>query len=870
MFLMKLKHLRLLAAGLIAAGLLTVTLGLNAQTAVAQSPLHPTFPLLDADGEHVLETGNPVSTITTCGQCHDTAFIAAHNYHNDVGFSFQTEAGETGSGRAWDTSSGLFGKWDPITYRYLSPAGDPNVDLDTEAWIQTYGLRHAGGGPAAEAGVEINCFLCHLVNPDNESRIEALEASDFEWASTATLLNTEVVSLSEGEYLWNETAFDPQGEILPAVVEVHDPTDDNCGLCHGTVHTETEEALTITGCEDNGYSTTTTGQVITAQRLDDTGMNIKDKDQLGYSWDVHIERQVECVDCHYSLNNPVYTSGSGSFSLEHLDYDPRRVELGEYIVQPMHDFARGESAQSTVSPDTKGTIRRCEGCHNVENSHDWLPYIETHMDAMLCESCHIPQIHNAATQQVDWTVVELDGSSQTACRGVDGDSGTINDLVTGYAPVLIQRLNLDGTTKLAPYNLISSWFWVYGDPQRPVRQQDLETVFLDGEGYTSDVVAFFDADNSGNIEAGELQLNTEEKVSFIAAKLEELGLNNPRISAEVQPYSISHDVIEGQLATSECTACHSDESRVTQPIQLASYIPGDVLPKFVQDSNTLNNGEIYQDEDGALYYQPSPQEEGMYLFGHDNVAWVDWFGVIMFLGVLGGITGHAGLRVWYSIKHPQPKHKTKKIEMYTMYERIWHWLQTLSITILAFTGLIIHKPEMFGIFSFNGVVLVHNIVAATLAINAVLALFYNLVSGDIQRFLPEPQGFFNQMVLQGKFYLNGIFKGEEHPFEKTRVKRLNVLQKITYLGILNVLLPLQGLTGILMWGVSRWPEYAAKLGGLPFLAPFHTLVAWSFVSFIVAHVYLTTTGHTPLAGIKSMFVGWDEVEVHSDSHAEEE
>jgi thiosulfate reductase cytochrome b subunit len=583
-----------------------------------------------------------------------------------------------------------------------------------------------------------------------------------------------------------------------------------------------------------------------------------------------MERRVECVDCHYSLNNPVYTSGSGSFSLDHLDYDPRRVELGEYIIQPVHDFARGESAQGTIAPETAGTMRRCDGCHNVDNAHDWLPYIDTHMDALLCESCHIPQITNAAIQQVDWTVVQMDGSSETTCRGVEGDSGTITDLITGYTPVLMQRQSQDGSVKLAPYNLVSAWFWVHGEPARPVRQQDLEAVYLDSSGYAADVLAAFDADDNNQIDKDELKLDDPEKISLITGKLEALGLDNPRIAAEIQPYSINHNVIEGQLATAECTACHSDQSRVTQTIQLAGYIPGNVLPEFVQDSNTLNNGEIFKGEDGALYYQPYPQDEGVYVFGHDNVSWVDWYGVIIVLGVLGGITGHGGLRAWYAYKHPQPKHETKRIEMYTLYERIWHWLQTLAITLLAFTGFIIHKPEMFGIFSFKGVVLVHNILAATLAVNAALALFYNLVSGDIQRFLPEPKGFFNQMALQAKFYLNGIFKGEPHPFEKTQKKRLNVLQKITYLGILNVLLPLQGLTGILMWGTSRWPQYAEAIGGLPFLAPFHTLIAWTFVAFIIAHVYLTTTGHTPMAGIKSMIVGWDEVEVHTQAHEEED
>jgi len=96
--------------------------------------------------------------------------------------------------------------------------------------------------------------------------------------------------------------------------------------------------------------------------------------------------------------------------------------------------------------------------------------------------------------------------------------------------------------------------------------------------------------------------------------------------------------------------------------------------------------------------------------------------------------------------------------------------------------------------------------------------------------------------VQAKYYLQGIFKGNEHPFEKTKSKKLNPLQQVTYFGLLNVLLPLQIFTGALMWGVQQWTQAASLFGGLPFLAPFHSLVAWLFASFIVAHVYLTTTG----------------------------
>jgi thiosulfate reductase cytochrome b subunit len=91
------------------------------------------------------------------------------------------------------------------------------------------------------------------------------------------------------------------------------------------------------------------------------------------------------------------------------------------------------------------------------------------------------------------------------------------------------------------------------------------------------------------------------------------------------------------------------------------------------------------------------------------------------------------------------------------------------------------------------------------------------------------------------------------------------LQQVTYLGLLNVLLPLQIISGVLMWGAQRWPTIAAQLGGLPFLAPFHTMIAWLFATFVVMHVYLTTTGPTPIANIKAMMMGWDEVEVSQTS-----
>jgi len=893
-------HLWLGLAGAVLVGLAVLLPA--APPAAAQtggSPLHPTFPLLDAAGANVLDSGQPVSTMTTCGACHDTEFIATHSFHADVGLASYGEPGF----QPWDTSPGLFGRWDPLAYRYLSPEGDTRADLTTAAWLQVFGRYHVGGGPAVrdrsgasltdpvddrplvethivdpdtgelapwdwdESGVvEMNCFLCHLQAPNNEARVAALESGAFAWANTATLAGTGIVEQVGDAWRWNRAAFTETGELAQDYVTLQDPGAENCGQCHGLAHTDNQTPLVLDGCETDAWSTITTGQVFSPQVLLNSGTNLAGKAGLNRSFDIHAERAVECVNCHYALNNPVYYRKAEDSELEHLAFDPRRIDLGEYLYRPLHEFAKGSSAQSALAPEFDDTLRRCESCHDAAVGHDWLPYRARHVEALGCETCHIPTLYGAARQATDWTVLTPQGTARTECRGiVPGDEPGAGDLFTGFSPVLLPRKDADGALTLAPHNLITTWFWVYGDPARPVPLRDLQAAWFDGASYHPDVLAAFDANGDGTLAEDELVLDSEAKVALIAARLEAQGLDTPRIEGEVRPYTISHNVTSGEWAIKDCATCHSQESRLVSRVLLAEHTPGGVMPGFVNSSNLAISGELIA-EDGALYYAPRHRSDELklYVFGHDSVLWVDALGAVMFLGVVAGVTAHSGLRYLaarrWKARHGEVAYRREY--MYSVYERQWHWLQTVVILLLLFTGLVIHKPEIFGMFSFRGVVLVHNVLAAILVINAALAAFYHLASGEIRQYLPEPHGFFGQAFAQALYYLRGIFRGEPHPFEKSPRRKMNPLQQVTYLVILNVLLPLQMITGVLIWGAQTWPNVAAKLGGLSVLAPFHTLIAWSFAAFIVMHVYLTTTERTPLTGIKSMVTGWSEVEVH--------
>ncbi len=135
--------------------------------------------------------------------------------------------------------------------------------------------------------------------------------------------------------------------------------------------------------------------------------------------------------------------------------------------------------------------------------------------------------------------------------------------MTGFTPVLLSRQNIDGQSLLAPYNLISAWYWVYDDPQgpRPVRLEDLQSAYFTRDAYAAEVLAALDANADGSLSDAELLLDTPEKQAVIAGRLTALGLANPRIEGEVQPYSINHNVARRRVRRSRTARSATQTAR---------------------------------------------------------------------------------------------------------------------------------------------------------------------------------------------------------------------------------------------------------------------------------------------------------------------
>lgn len=206
----------------------------------------------------------------------------------------------------------------------------------------------------------------------------------------------------------------------------------------------------------------------------------------------------------------------------------------------------------------------------------------------------------------------------------------------------------------------------------------------------------------------------------------------------------------------------------------------------------------------------------------------------------------------------------KKIYLHPLPVRIWHWINALSFLTLIATGVQIRYREAINLMSFKSAVDIHNIFGFVLIGNFALWAAYYLFSGKLKIYLPDPsiKTFIEGSVLQGRYYLLGIFKGDKNPHTASPDKKFNPLQQIGYFNIMLFLLPLQILTGLMIWDIKRFSGWIAVAGGLKIVASVHMLLFLFFTAFLFVHVYLTTLGHTPLAHIKAMFTGYEEENEH--------
>lgn len=80
--------------------------------------------------------------------------------------------------------------------------------------------------------------------------------------------------------------------------------------------------------------------------------------------------------------------------------------------------------------------------------------------------------------------------------------------------------------------------------------------------------------------------------------------------------------------------------------------------------------------------------------------------------------------------------------------------------------------------------------------------------------------------------------------------------------IMAALIPVQIITGLLLWDPKLFSPVVNLIGGIQIADMIHVLLFIFFSAFIIVHFYLATLGHTTFAHIKAMFSGYEEEPEH--------
>jgi len=195
--------------------------------------------------------------------------------------------------------------------------------------------------------------------------------------------------------------------------------------------------------------------------------------------------------------------------------------------------------------------------------------------------------------------------------------------------------------------------------------------------------------------------------------------------------------------------------------------------------------------------------------------------------------------------------RARGVYIFTVFERIWHWSQAVLIIFLLLTGFEVHG--FWNLFGFERALDLHILAAFTLVVLWAFAIFWHVVTGQWRHYVPTT----DRLWATISFYAVGIFIGAPHPFRPSLKRKHNPLQAMAYLGFKVAMAPAVWISGLILWSYGKFPDLYP--GGLPVLwvSAIHVGAAFLISAFLVAHLYLITTGETVTARLRAMITGWD-------------
>lgn len=201
--------------------------------------------------------------------------------------------------------------------------------------------------------------------------------------------------------------------------------------------------------------------------------------------------------------------------------------------------------------------------------------------------------------------------------------------------------------------------------------------------------------------------------------------------------------------------------------------------------------------------------------------------------------------------------RSRKLYLYPLWLRIWHHVNAVLMIILIATGISMQysNPD-YPLIRFDLAVSWHNLAGIFLTISYFIFLIGVLFTSIGRYYVVKTEGLVTSFAKQLKYYLFGIFRGEESPFKVTEKQKFNPMQLITYNIIMHAITPITFITG---WALL-FPETIVLnvfgYSGIMLTSLVHSIAGFFISIFLIIHLYVITMGKSTRENLKSILYGY--------------
>jgi thiosulfate reductase cytochrome b subunit len=206
--------------------------------------------------------------------------------------------------------------------------------------------------------------------------------------------------------------------------------------------------------------------------------------------------------------------------------------------------------------------------------------------------------------------------------------------------------------------------------------------------------------------------------------------------------------------------------------------------------------------------------------------------------------------------------KDNRVYLNPLPVRIWHWVNAFGFLLLILTGAQLRYIDLVQLMSLESAVNLHNSVGFVVMANYLLWLGFYLSSERIANYHPvlDARRYVLSFFQQLRYYSYGIFKGETSPHKVNLKDKFNPMQRMTYQLVMLLAVPIQFITGLMLWDIKRFQTWIEWMGGVRVVDTIHVLVFIFFVFFMLVHAYLGALGQKPSSHYREMLTGYEEPE----------